>query len=161
MSAPELPDDPSDWPSDPFELLGVARGTSEPDIKRAYTRLIRRFKPEHHPDAFRRIREAYEACLTQGRWFTSPTQFVEPVVAPPRKVRPEPVELEPVWQHNDRLRSALALIHRKSDRLGLVREQAAAKASGVLDNPMAASILPDEQTGIIRRACGFDVLLDH
>jgi hypothetical protein len=96
MSAPELPDDPSDWPSDPFELLGVARGTSEPDIKRAYTRLIRRFKPEHHPDAFRRIREAYEACLTQGRWFTSPTQFVEPVVAPPRKVRPEPVELEPV-----------------------------------------------------------------
>jgi hypothetical protein len=92
MSSPELPDDLRGWPNDPFELLGVARGTSEPDIKRAYTRLIRRFKPEHHPDEFRRVREAYEACLTQGRWFFPPTEFVEPVVVPPSDVRQEPIE---------------------------------------------------------------------
>jgi hypothetical protein len=53
MNSPDLPDDPRRWPGDPFELLGVARGAVEIEIKRAYTRLIRRFKPEHHPEEFR------------------------------------------------------------------------------------------------------------
>jgi hypothetical protein len=42
------------------------------------------------------------------------------------------VELKTIGQHNDGLRAALAFIHRKPDRLGPVREQAAAKAPGVL-----------------------------
>ena len=41
--------------------------------------------------------------------------------------------------------SALAFIHCKPGRLRPVREQAAAKALGVLDHPVARSILPDEQ----------------
>ena len=45
------------------------------------------------------------------------------------------VELQTIGQHNDGLRAALAFKHRKPDRLGPVREQAAAKASGVLDDP--------------------------
>ena len=53
-------DDPSSWPRDPFKLLGIARGASEREVKRAYHDLIRKYKPEHAPDAFRRIREAYE-----------------------------------------------------------------------------------------------------
>ncbi len=92
MSPPELPNDPRHWPNDPFALLGVDRGTSETDIKRAYTRLIRRFKPEHHPDEFRRIREAYDTCVTQGRWFFPTTQFVAPTVSPSSEERPESVE---------------------------------------------------------------------
>src|ERR1700677_5264646 len=72
-----------------------------------------------------------------------------------------PVELEAVGQHNDGLRSALALIHRKSDRLVPVGEQAAAQAVGVLDDPMAGSVLPDEQAGSVCGAGRFDVLLDH
>jgi hypothetical protein len=72
-----------------------------------------------------------------------------------------PVELEPVAQHDDGLRSALALIHRKSDRLVSVREQAAAQALRVLDDPVAASVLPDEQAGTVRGARRLDVLLDH
>ncbi len=71
MSAPDLPDNLRDWPTDPFALLGVTRGAGEMDIKRAYTRLIRRFKPEHSPEHFRRIRQAYETCLDQYRWFAS------------------------------------------------------------------------------------------
>jgi len=55
----------------------------------------------------------------------------------------------------------LAFVHRKPDRLRPVREQAAAKASGVLDHPMAASILPNVQAGQSSAARGFDVLLDH
>ena len=57
------------------------------------------------------------------------------------------VEFETIGQHNDGLRAALAFNHRKPDRLGPVREQAAAQASGVLNDPMPASIPSDEQAG--------------
>src|SRR5262245_43948354 len=67
--ADHLPDDPRQWPDDPFQLLGVEPPTTEQDLKRAYTRLIRRFKPEHHPEQFRRVREAYEVALQRARWF--------------------------------------------------------------------------------------------
>jgi hypothetical protein len=64
----DLPDDPKHWPDDPFEVLGVTRGVSDADLRRAYTRLIRRFKPEHTPEQFRRVREAYEACQQITSW---------------------------------------------------------------------------------------------
>ncbi|WP_439621921.1 DnaJ domain-containing protein [Gemmata sp.] len=64
----ELPDDPERWPRDPYELLGVRHTATETDLKRAYTRLIRRFKPERFPDQFRRVREAYEAALDALKW---------------------------------------------------------------------------------------------
>ncbi|MGA8443989.1 MAG: hypothetical protein WB766_02190 [Roseiarcus sp.] len=60
-------------------------------------------------------------------------------------------EFETIGQHNDGLRAALAFNHRKPDRLGPVREQAGARASGVLNDPMPASIVllvgrqPNEQ----------------
>jgi hypothetical protein len=63
-----LSQDPRQWPDDPFELLGVVPPVTEQDLKRAYTRLIRRFKPEHHPEEFRRVREAYEIALWQIQW---------------------------------------------------------------------------------------------
>ena len=55
----DLPDDVRRWPSDPFKLLGVPRNVPPRDLKRAYTRLIRSYKPEHSPDEFRRIRAAH------------------------------------------------------------------------------------------------------
>lgn len=73
-----LPDDPRQWPDDPFALLGVERGVGELDLKRAYTRLIRRFKPEHHPKEFQRIRDAYEQCQLQFRWFSPAIDSPEP-----------------------------------------------------------------------------------
>lgn len=57
-----LPDDTSSWPRNPFHLLGVEPGASPRDLKRAYHALIRRYKPEHHPEAFRLIRDAYETA---------------------------------------------------------------------------------------------------
>jgi hypothetical protein len=57
---PALPDDPADWPDDPYLVLGVTRGAAAADVRRAYTGLIRRFRPEQHPERFRRICEAYE-----------------------------------------------------------------------------------------------------
>lgn len=58
----DLPDDVRRWPSDPFKLLGVPRNVAPLELKRAYTRLIRAYKPEHAPEEFRRIRQAYEAA---------------------------------------------------------------------------------------------------
>ena len=55
------------------------------DLKRAYTRLIRAYKPEQHPEQFRRIREAYETALRYVEWYatriesTEETATVEPV----------------------------------------------------------------------------------
>ncbi len=61
MSDYNLPDDPAQWPTDPYEVLGVGRQVDRRELRRAYTRLIRRFKPEHFPTQFRLIRDAYES----------------------------------------------------------------------------------------------------
>lgn len=64
----ELPDDISRWPSDPEALLGVTSEVSRRDLRRAYTRMIRRFKPEHFPEEFRRLREAFETLDAKLEW---------------------------------------------------------------------------------------------
>src|SRR5262245_46628642 len=93
----ELPDDVRGWPTDPFRLLGVDRTAPEAELKRAYTRLIRRFKPEHFPEQFRRVREAYEAALDQLKWFRffpSPEPFVTHA-AGPQPESPAPAVRDP------------------------------------------------------------------
>lgn len=98
MSVPDLSDDMAGWPTDPFALLGVSPGAADADVKRAYTRLVRRFKPEHHPDQFRRIREAYEACMERAAWYRpEPVSPPPPPPPPPRRPTPvRPQEREPV-----------------------------------------------------------------
>jgi hypothetical protein len=89
--ADHLPDDPRQWPDDPFRLLGVEPPATEQDLKRAYARLIRRFKPEHHPEEFRRVREAYEAALQRARWFHfSPPPEPAAGSDPPATTDPDP-----------------------------------------------------------------------
>lgn len=80
MSEHSLPDDVSQWPDDPNELLGVTYGMSPRDLRRAYNRLIRIYKPEQFPEQFRRIREAYEYLLRIAELFASPTEASD---APP------------------------------------------------------------------------------
>jgi hypothetical protein len=63
-----LPDDVNLWSADPYELFGIDRSAGMRELRRAYAALIRRFKPEHHPQQFRRIRDAYEALEWQARW---------------------------------------------------------------------------------------------
>jgi hypothetical protein len=60
MSGPSLPDT-----DDPWTLLGV-EPDAEPDVvRRAYLAKIKVHKPDRAPEAFRRIREAYES-ITAG-----------------------------------------------------------------------------------------------
>jgi len=61
-----LPKNIRDWPSDPFKLLGVEVNVTERDLRRSYVRLIKRYKPEQHPEEFRRIRDAYEQIKQEG-----------------------------------------------------------------------------------------------
>ncbi|HEX4150514.1 MAG TPA: J domain-containing protein, partial [Pirellulales bacterium] len=70
MSAHELPSDLGDWPQNPYQLLGVQPSVEPRDLKRAYTQLIRVYKPEQFPDHFRRLREAYETVLRQVEFRT-------------------------------------------------------------------------------------------
>jgi hypothetical protein len=101
MSAPELPDDPNQWPQNPFHLFGVRPGVSAAELRKAYTRLIRRFKPEQHPEQFRRIREAYERLqeyaesVRARRDDEAPTAAPDPFVerAPPPTVDDDPDRL--------------------------------------------------------------------
>jgi len=43
-----------------YELLGIERLASQEEIKRAYFRMVRKHTPEHDPEMFMRIRNAYE-----------------------------------------------------------------------------------------------------
>ncbi len=65
---PPLPADVNDWPTDPQTLLGVSSDISRRDLKRAYARLIKKYKPEHAPEEFRRLRAAYEKLDQQLEW---------------------------------------------------------------------------------------------
>jgi hypothetical protein len=68
MSTSELPDDLASWPHDPYRLLGVRPGVDRRALRRAYLALIHRYKPEHAPEHFQRIRAAYEAIEQHIAW---------------------------------------------------------------------------------------------
>ena len=63
-----LPEDPSRWPNDPFELLNLERSVDARTAKRAYFKLIRRFKPDRLPVEFQKIREAYASVQVWLSW---------------------------------------------------------------------------------------------
>ncbi len=66
-----MTDETPNWdalPGRPAEFFGLEANADPDALKRAYTRLIRRFKPERHPQEFRRIRAAYEQLEAQLRY---------------------------------------------------------------------------------------------
>jgi hypothetical protein len=51
-------------PIDPWKLLELDRNTAgEREVKRAYARLLKQYRPEQDPEGFRRVHEAYQAAL--------------------------------------------------------------------------------------------------
>jgi hypothetical protein len=105
VSASHLPDDLAAWPADPFAVLGVRPGVDAKELRRAYTSLIRVFKPEHRPDHFRRIREAFEFAQRHSTYFRfEPQVEPEPPADPttdadaPAGSRPRIVLPDDLWQ---------------------------------------------------------------
>ncbi len=66
-------DSSADWnllPHRPVEFFGLAAGFDRQDLKRAYNRLLKLFKPDKCPAEFQKLRAAYEdldASLRYGR----------------------------------------------------------------------------------------------
>jgi hypothetical protein len=113
MTAQPLPDDPADWPDDAHELLGVPPQADRNELRRAYTCLLRIYKPEHAPEAFRRLRQAYEQALVwadyQARYRVEPepspehdmpvaTPLPRPNAIPTRSVEEQASEAWSAWQ---------------------------------------------------------------
>ena len=61
----------SSWdllPANPIAFFGLKQDFDRKDLKRAYGRLIRQFKPETHPAEFQQIRKAYETLESENRY---------------------------------------------------------------------------------------------
>jgi hypothetical protein len=90
MSPSHLPNDVRRWPTNPYELLGVDWGCDFRQLRRAYAGLIRVYKPEQHPEQFRRIREAYDALKNYVRREEEPADEED---SPVQRDEPLPTEL--------------------------------------------------------------------
>lgn len=64
---------------DPYVLLDVRPGASADQIRRAYLRRVKVFKPDRYPAEFRRVREAYDRLREQEAWFDAWRQANEVV----------------------------------------------------------------------------------
>ena len=51
---------------DPYKTLGLEYGATEIEIKHAYFNKVREHSPERDPEAFKRIRAAYETLRSSG-----------------------------------------------------------------------------------------------
>lgn len=58
----ELPEDLEQWPRSPFDILGVGSAVSREELRRAWLRLVRRFKPDRFPKHFQRLKEAFDSA---------------------------------------------------------------------------------------------------
>jgi curved DNA-binding protein CbpA len=95
--------------SDPYAVLGLVRGASPREIKRAYFDLVRQYPPEQRPDAFKLIRAAYEKLRTaDAKAETDLFLFQPPSPWEPRKRKGKidlDVHAEDIWlllqQHGD------------------------------------------------------------
>lgn len=71
MSESSASDDAVPWhelPHNPVAFFGLSDGFDQKDLKRAYNRLIRKYKPENSPAEFQQIRAAYERLDNQLRY---------------------------------------------------------------------------------------------
>lgn len=71
MSDSPASDDAVPWhelPRNPVAFFGLSEGFDQKDLKRAYNRLIRKYKPENSPAEFQQIRAAYERLDNQLRY---------------------------------------------------------------------------------------------
>ena len=46
--------------ADPYEVLGIERGSGDAEIRRRYLELVRRHPPDREPERFAAIRGAYD-----------------------------------------------------------------------------------------------------
>lgn len=88
-SRPEPEIKPDLTSNDPYAVLGLPRGANERQAKRSYFALIRTYSPEEQPEAFKKIRAAYEQLRhPETKKETDLFLFQPPGQWEPRKRRP-------------------------------------------------------------------------
>ena len=81
-------------PEDPYDILGLAAGAAEAEIRAAYFARVREHPPERDPEGFKRIREAYDQLrdpLARARLFLDRFEPIPLPAEPPEAPRPVPV----------------------------------------------------------------------
>ena len=68
---------------DPYGVLGLDRGATADDVRRAYLRLIRVHTPESDPEQFKRVRSAYETLRSPLRRAELAVQAFDETVSEP------------------------------------------------------------------------------
>ncbi|MBN1179383.1 MAG: J domain-containing protein [Anaerolineae bacterium] len=85
--------------SDPYAVLGLARGASPGEVRQAYFDLVREYPPEHHPDTFKAIRAAYEKLRTADAKAETDLFLFQP--PPPWEPRKRKKKLDLAFQTRD------------------------------------------------------------
>ncbi|MFO7495577.1 MAG: J domain-containing protein [Desulfobacterales bacterium] len=50
----------------PYEILGVSPDADDAAIRKAYLELVRRYPPDHHPQRFAAVSDAYQILKDEG-----------------------------------------------------------------------------------------------
>lgn len=70
----------------PYEVLEVSQAATDAEIKKAYFAGVRKFPPEREPEAFKRIRTAYEKLNTPEKRLdfdmSAPSSLPDPPPSP-------------------------------------------------------------------------------
>lgn len=84
MTSAGSPPPPLPPGDDPYELLGVTPGASERDVRKAYARRIKTYRPDRAPAEFQRIQRAFEelcsGLISEEAPAAPPEVLADPVV---------------------------------------------------------------------------------
>jgi curved DNA-binding protein CbpA len=80
--------------TDPYAALGVPRSATDAEIKRAYFALVRTHPPERDPEAFKRIRAAYERLRDAEKRAETDMLLLQPWPEPARRRRAPKLNLD-------------------------------------------------------------------
>jgi curved DNA-binding protein CbpA len=80
---------------DPYSVLGLKRGASHEEIRRAYFRKVREHPPETDPETFKAIRAAYEQLRSAEQRTVTDLYLIQapPPWEPPKHRRPARFDL--------------------------------------------------------------------
>ncbi|WP_010584694.1 hypothetical protein [Schlesneria paludicola] len=91
-------------PDSPEEFFELQLGYTQADLKRAYFRFIKQFKPEKHPQEFQQIRTAYEQLDSQLRYGTESVSLTSVLQKytwiPPEQTPPAPAQAQDQGEGN-------------------------------------------------------------
>lgn len=80
---------------DPYSVLGLKRGASHEEIRRAYFRKVREHPPETDPETFKAIRAAYEQLRSAEQRTVTDLYLLQapPPWEPPKRQHPARFDL--------------------------------------------------------------------